>query len=87
MTKKEEFQHESIQDNHSVGQYLQALIDGMENGKIVFNSEKEEIVLYPGDLVEMVIKAKKKGDKNKIALKFSWKDTPGDRPGSVRITS
>ncbi len=87
MAKKEEFQHESIQDNHTVSQYLQALIDGLESGTIVLNSEDKQIIFHPGDLMEMVIKAKKKGDKNKISLKFSWKDTPGGRTEPVRITT
>ncbi|GBC59630.1 amphi-Trp domain-containing protein [Desulfonema ishimotonii] len=80
MAKKEEFEHESIQDNRSISNYLQALIDGFESGKITFNSEGQQINLYPNDMLELSIRAKKKGGKNKIAIRLFWKDSNGEAP-------
>lgn len=74
MAKKEAFEHESIQDSQTIKKYFQALIDGFENKRIVFTSSARQIVLNPGELIELEIKAKKKGDKNKVSLKMSWKD-------------
>lgn len=75
MSGKQEFEHESVQDNETVSRYLKALIDGFESGKLVFTSEKRQLVMAPNNLLEFAIKAKRKGPKNKITLKFSWKDT------------
>lgn len=77
--KQQEFEHESIQDSRTISAYLQALMDGFEGGKIVFKSEDQEIVLFPNDLLELTIKAKRKGEKNKLSLKIAWKDA-GDDP-------
>lgn len=74
MAKKESFEHESIQDPETIQKYFQALIDGFENGRIVFTSSNRQVVLIPGELIGLEIKAKKKGDKNKISLKLSWRD-------------
>jgi amphi-Trp domain-containing protein len=85
---KEEFEHESVQDNETVSQYLQAMIEGFRNGKITFKSEDDELVLFPNNLLEFVILAKKKGDKNKISLRFTWKDSKEERQTrSFKITS
>ncbi|QTA83563.1 Amphi-Trp domain-containing protein [Desulfonema limicola] len=74
MTKKEEFEYNSIQDNLSIGKYLNAMIEGFEKNKVSFKSDNNEIILSPNDLIEFSIKAKRKGNKNKISLKFFWKD-------------
>jgi amphi-Trp domain-containing protein len=88
MAEKQAFEHESVQNNETVSQYLKALIEGFESGKVVFISEKRQLVMQPNNLLEFTIKAKKKGEKNKIVLKFSWKDThaaPDDDAGSLKI--
>lgn len=89
MGKRKEFEHDSIQNSRTVGAYLKALMDGFENGKIVFKSEDQEIVLFPGDLLELSIKAKRKDGKSKLSLKIAWKETEesaGGVPG-FRITT
>lgn len=75
MGDKQSFNHESVQDNQTVSQYLKALIEGFESGKVVFTSDKHQLVMQPNNLLEFAIKAKKKGQKNKLVLKFSWKDS------------
>ena len=85
MGDKQAFEHESVQDNQTVSQYLKALIEGFEGGKIVFTSEKRHLVLQPNNLLEFSIKAKKKGQKNKIALKFSWKDAHAAPDASEKL--
>ncbi len=89
MAKEEQFQHESLQDSKTIAKYLQALIDGFEKGEISLNSDQGNIRLIPNDLMELTIKAKKKGDKSKLSLKVSWKDTPvmGSKSDSIFIGS
>lgn len=82
MGKREEFEHESIQDSRTIGAYLKALMDGFESGKIVFKSEDQEIVLFPNDLLELSIRARRKGEKNKLSFKIAWKDTGESAAGA-----
>ena len=89
MGKREEFEHDSIQNSRSVSAYLKALADGFENGKIVFKSEDQEIVLLPDDLLELNIKARHKSAKNKISIKIGWKDAeePAGATPDFRIST
>lgn len=73
MSKDREFEHESYQDNLTISKYFQSLIEGFENGKILLQTEEEEIAMYPNDLLKFSIKAKTDGDKSKLTLKISWK--------------
>ena len=44
-----EFKHESIQDRKSIVKYLKTLWEGIDNGRIAFHSEDDEIELIsPG---------------------------------------
>ncbi|WP_207680496.1 amphi-Trp domain-containing protein [Desulfonema magnum] len=75
MSKNEQFEYESFQDNDSISKYLQALIQGFEKGKLTFSSDLDNIVLEPNGLLQFGIKARKKGSKNKLSIKISWKDS------------
>jgi len=74
MAKDEQFEYESLQDNKSIGKYLQALIEGFENNKITFSSESNTVVLLPGRMLQFAVKVRKKNNKNKLSIKISWKD-------------
>ncbi len=75
MNAKEIFEHESVQDSQTISRFLRELMNGFENRNIVFESEDQQMVLHPDNLLEFGIKVKKKKDKNKITLKFLWKDS------------
>lgn len=85
MSEKQEFEHESVQDNQTVSQYLKALIEGFESGKVVFTSDKRQLVMEPNNLLEFSIKARRKDEKSKIVLKFSWKDIHTAPGSSARL--
>ncbi|SLM32648.1 conserved hypothetical protein [Desulfamplus magnetovallimortis] len=76
MSSKDEFTHESVQDSETISEYLKALMDGFAKKQIAFDTTDKQIVLQPNNLIELEIKAKKRDGKNKITLKFAWKDTP-----------
>ncbi len=79
MAKNEEFEHESIQDNESVGAYLESLIDGFKKGKIVLSVDSQKIELRPNNLLHFDLNARKKGSKSKLTIKLSWRDSdPGE---------
>lgn len=75
MAKNEEFEHESIQDNESVGTFLDLLIDGFKKGKIKLSAEDQQIELTPNNILHFDINAKKKGNKSKLTIKLSWRQT------------
>ena len=88
MSKSQEFEYESVQSRESIQTFLQSLLDGFTNQRISLKSERDEIVLTPQELLNFTIKAKRKGIKNKLSLKISWKDAEaGKAPGPISIES
>ena len=77
MSEIEKFDYEAIQDRQTMRQYLNALMEGIEKGKLVFSSGKEQILLAPTELIRLSVKAKRKPGKSKITMKFTWNDSPG----------
>ncbi len=70
----EEFKHESLEDSSSIAQYLQVLIEGIQQGHLEFGTEQQQFDLDPKGLLQLEVRAKKKGGRNKISLKLSWRD-------------
>ncbi len=81
MAKEEQFEHESYQDARTIGNYLRSLLEGFEKGRITFESETESIELIPAELVRFSVKAKRKGDKNKLNIKIAWKEDKAAETG------
>jgi amphi-Trp domain-containing protein len=75
MAAEKKFIFESLQDVKSICSFLDAITDGMKTGKVVLSSSDECIEMHPTGLLNMSIKAKKKGSNNKIGLKIQWKET------------
>ncbi len=73
---EQEFAHESVQDTDSVIAYLEAVIAGLRDRKLVLRSEDRILQLVPHGLMNLEVKAKRSGIRNKIALKMTWKDGP-----------
>ncbi len=69
----DEFKYESLQDRETIVKYLNALKDGFIKGKISLGNKEKKIVLEPKGLLSLEVRAKKKNDRVKIALKVSWK--------------
>jgi amphi-Trp domain-containing protein len=88
MSQDEKFEHESMQDVHSIQKFLNSLNDGFEKGKISLRSDANEVLLYPASLVQFRIKAKTKGDKSKLDIRISWKTSAADeKDDSLKIGS
>jgi amphi-Trp domain-containing protein len=88
MSKAQEFEYESVQSRESIQAFLQSLRDGFASQRITLKSERDEIILSPQELLNFTIKAKRKGLRNKLSLKISWKDVdPGKAPGPISIES
>jgi amphi-Trp domain-containing protein len=86
VTEEARFTHESFQDACSIAAYFQSLIEGFEQGSIVLTSDEGELNLHPKDMLTFAVRAKKKGEKTKLTIKISWKDT-GSADKAFSITA
>jgi len=73
-SNKEEFRHESLQDQESIVNYLNAIADGIAQGKLTVGDAEEQYVFYPQGLLKLEFKAKRKDDKVKVEFEVSWKE-------------
>lgn len=75
MSDMDKFDHESIQDRQSIRQYFNTLIEGLEKGRIIFSSEKDNVVLSPAEMIRFSIKTNKESGKSKLTIKLAWNDS------------
>lgn len=78
MSNEKKFIFDSLQDAESVGIFLEAITDGMRNGRILLSSANEQIEMQPRGLLTFSLRAKRKGSSNKISFKVEWKDRQED---------
>ncbi|MBF0523490.1 MAG: amphi-Trp domain-containing protein [Deltaproteobacteria bacterium] len=90
MSQNEKFEYESIQDNASVRNFIQSLLDGIEQGRIILQSNEDEIIMHPNNLLKLSVKARKKDDQGRLNIKVSWKESKSSvitTPNSLRVTA
>lgn len=56
--------------------YLEALLKGFKEGRIVVERGGESVVLTPPQSVNVEIEARRKGDKQKFSLELEWSAVP-----------
>jgi amphi-Trp domain-containing protein len=82
----DEFQHESLQDLKSIGEYLRAIVQGLENGHIELSDDSGQLVLHPSGLLGLELRAKRKGNRAKLLIELSWSEDKGKtRAESLRV--
>ncbi len=79
MSENKDFFHESVQDALSIKDFLQALEEAMEQKRIVLSANGQEVVLTPASLLQLSIKARKRGASNKLQIKIVWEDKDDDQ--------
>ena len=87
MSADESFTHESLEDMRSIARYLEAVLEGLRQGKIQLEQNGDSVALHPHGLINFRVKAKKKGERSKLSLKLSWRersDAADDGPLRVR---
>ncbi len=74
MPQDEKLVVESLQDPKTIKTYLQSIIDGIDRGRVILSTEDDEMVLYPGSLIRLTVKGKKKAGGSKLIMAISWKE-------------
>ncbi len=75
------FDFESLGDPADVAASLRRIAEGMEKGRLILEGEEGELLLQPGSLIKVAIKAKHAPDKGKVKIKLSW-SKPSEEAGS-----
>jgi amphi-Trp domain-containing protein len=84
----DEFKHESLQDLKSIGQYLRALTEGVEAGRIELADEDGQLVLHPSGLLNLELRASRRGNRAKLQLKLTWtEEKPKSKAQSLQVRS
>jgi len=52
--------------------YFDALVAGLKKGSVRFKQGDETVIVNPSDLVDVEIRARTKGDKEKVTFELSW---------------
>jgi len=74
MTQLEDFSYDSVQDVQTIKDFLKALLDGIEKGRIMLRVADDEIVLHPSDLITFSVEAKRRVEASELSLRLSWKE-------------
>jgi len=69
---KKSFRHDSLQDTQSISQILTAINEGLENEKLVFSDEEDEILLNPKGLLQLKVTATQDDNTHSFSFKVSW---------------
>jgi amphi-Trp domain-containing protein len=84
----DEFEHESLQDQRSIGGYLRAIVEGFERGHIELSDDGGRLVLHPSGLLGLELRAKRTGNRARLQLELSWTETDGaTNADSLRVRS
>lgn len=63
-------------DLNTAVSYLEGIVSSLKQGRICVQHGEESIVFEPKDSVRVELKARKKHDKESVALKISWRLQP-----------
>lgn len=73
-SNKHSFRHDSLHDTQSIGETLEAIMRGIEKGRLVFNDGDDNIIMKPSGLLDFKLVANQKDNCQKVNIKISWKE-------------
>ncbi len=80
MDADQKFVFESMQDAESIRKYLQAVMDGLQKGRLVVAAGREQFELRPSELLTFTVKARRRGGSGRLSLAISWRCPDDDAP-------
>lgn len=79
--KKKTFEHDSLQDLNTIVRYLNAITEGVKNGKLELRGRESEINLEPHGLVRLELRASERPDRARLDFRLTWKPKPAIEDG------
>ena len=70
----DKFTHRSLQDTESIAAYLEAVLEGIRQGRLNLESGGREMVLEPSGLLRFRVDARRGSYRSRITVKISWRD-------------
>lgn len=68
------FHHRSLQDADSIVELLEALIEGIQKGKLTLTDDDDEVQLRPRGLLDLTIEAEDDSGRNSLNLRLRWNE-------------
>ena len=75
MTKNKMKAKGTVELQRAIG-YLEDILEGMKNGRVVMHRGDQSITFHPVDAVEMEIEAKEKEGKQELSVEMTWRESP-----------
>ena len=85
---EQKFKYENEEEVTTVRDHFAAILEGLDNNRLVFKTSKDELILHPYSPLKIKIKARKKGKECKLTMQLAWKEIykKGD-DGMISISS
>ncbi|MCO8122196.1 amphi-Trp domain-containing protein [Stieleria sp. TO1_6] len=88
MKQSTRFRHESLQDSESIKRLLNALVEGVNKGKLVLEDEDGTMVMKPKGLANLKISASQDEKKNRLDIRLTWyESTDPVREKDIKIST
>ena len=71
---KNSFRHESLQDQASIQEILEAITRGIAKGKVTFSDEDDKMVMKPEGLLHLKLTASQEDNRQRINIRISWEE-------------
>ena len=85
---EQKFDYENEEELAMIRVHINAILEGLENNRLVFKTSKKDIVLHPESPLKIKIKAEKKGKECKLTVRLAWKERYKQRDdGMISISS
>jgi amphi-Trp domain-containing protein len=82
MSRSGKLKFQSVLKQGEVSAYFEAIVAGLASGKLTLEQGENGIDLSPANDLEVTLKARKKGVRERLELEISW-STPSETPLSV----
>jgi amphi-Trp domain-containing protein len=73
MKSKTKFRHDSLLDRQATKELLAALASAVKKGQLEFEDSEGDLVLAPGNLLQVSVSASDEGDKQEVKVKLKWR--------------
>lgn len=74
MSDSNHFLHESLQDQQSIADFLDAIRDGIQRGELSLTDDNGKMKMTPSGLLDLRIKSFRDQGHNKLTLSISWSE-------------